>query len=216
MPWPKEVCIQCSDDVVAWTLVGEMLLTLIAFGGWIASGSAGLLADAFQSLGVFISMGIITLGAYIAKKRPNTRFFIGNADLEVVMALTAFSIMIGFGLFVVGDSLGSLLNDATPPPSIIGLPFATLSLFLTHMIHRYNSCTNNKLAGTSRKAAVIQVRSDFYASIAVFLGILITFLLPDIISFDHMAALFIGVLILKDGIQNAISNINLLIQNHNR
>lgn len=204
-------CAQCGKKVLFWTLAGNIFLAVIKLTGGAVSKSSGLFADGLESLACVFANVLIMYSLQISEKKMDKKFPYGYGKVEFIAALTVFSLLFGLGTFIIISSLMSILKGDMVMPEIIGLPFAAVSIFLTAMMYRYNICAGKKLNSAAMVANAYQSRADMYTSFAVALGILLSQLSPSFVVFDRLAALFVGVLILKDSYEHWMNNLEVII-----
>ncbi len=207
----SDECRICSEKVVALSIAGSIFLAILKFTGGALSHSAGLTADGIESIAFTIGGMLIMYSLLIAKKKPDDQFPHGYGKVEFIVALVVFSSLIGIGFFISLTSMLLILRRDFAPPDIRGLPVAAISVFVNYMIFRYSLCAGEKLEDSSIIANAYQGKADMLSSIAVGVGILLSQLGSGFAIFDPLAALLVGILILKDAFGQWFENLEVLL-----
>ncbi|MBF0252864.1 MAG: cation diffusion facilitator family transporter [Candidatus Omnitrophica bacterium] len=206
-----DFCESCSKKILLWTIAGNVFLTVIKLSGGIVSGSSGLMADGMQSVSCVVASILIMYSMVIAKKQKNERYPFGYGKIEFIVALVVFSVLMGLGLYIFLSNLIMIMKRTVVPPSIIGLPVAVISSFLTYMMYKYNACAGSKLDSAGLVANGLQARADMFSSVAVTIGIIMSQLGPVCAAFDRVAAMLVGILIVYDSYQHWVVNLNIIL-----
>lgn len=204
-------CANCSKQILTWTIAGNIFLAILKLAGGTLSGSSGLMADGLQSISCVIASVLIMYGLFISQKERDEHFPYGYGKVEFIAALVVFSILIGLGFFIAISNFIFILRMDTLPPKITGLPIAAASVFLTFMMYRYNLCAGKMLESPGLIANAYQSRADMFSSCAVFLGIIISQFGAGFAVFDRLAALLVGILIVKDSLYHWTLNLKVMI-----
>jgi cation diffusion facilitator family transporter len=206
-----ELCAKCSEKIMAWTILSNMFLIVISLTGGLLSGSAGLLADGTHSICGLIGSCVVATSVRLSKKKNDGDFPFGYGKLELVVSLSVYSVLFGLGIFV---SISSLVNMITNPghsPSLIGLPVSLVSILIVYMQYRYNSCAGRQLKSWSIKASAQNSKADLLTTAAVCTGIIFSQFGPSFAIFDSLAALLVGVVIIKDSVGLWMADLKLLL-----
>lgn len=206
-----ETCEACSKKVLGWTVVGNAFLTGIKLAGGILANSSGLIADGMQSVSCVATSIIIMVSMGFSRRKEDERFPYGYVKLEFIVALCAFSILIGMGLFIALSNLLGILRHDFVRPDIMVLPVAIMSAFLTYMIYRYNFCAGSKLDSPGMIANGCHAGADLFSSGAVILGIILSQFGPKFMASDRVAALLVGMIIVKDSLGHWIGNLRIIL-----
>jgi cation diffusion facilitator family transporter len=207
----RDFCEDCSRKILIWTIAGNIFLAVIKLSGGVISGSSGLMADGMQSISCIVASVLIMYSMIISKKQKNERYPFGYGKIEFIVALAVFSVLMGLGLYITISNLILILKRTVIPPSIIGLPVAVISAFLTYMMYRYNACAGKQLNSAGLVANGLQARADMFSSIAVTIGIVLCQLGPMWGAFDRVAAMLVGVLIVYDSYQHWLVNLKVIL-----
>jgi len=206
-----EHCFACSKKILGWTVLGNAFLAAIKLAGGIMSGSSGLIADGMQSISCVATSMIIMASLLFSGKESDERFPYGYAKLDFIVALMAFSALIGLGLFIVLSSLLGIVKRDFSRPDIMVLPVAMTSVLLTYMMKRYNACAGDKLESPGMIANACHAGADLFSSGAVIFSIIIAQFGPAFAATDKMAALIVGLCIIKDSLANWAENLQVIL-----
>lgn len=207
----REFCENCSKGILRWTIAGNLFLAIVKFAGGILTQSAGLLADGMQSVSIIISNVIIIYSLNIAKRKRDLKFPYGYGKLEFIIALAIFSILFGLGMFITLSSLILIIQRNPTVPGIMGLPAAAISIFAAYMMYRYNVCAGKNLDSPAMLANGYNSRADMFSSVAAAIGIVLSQLSPALVFLDRLAALIIGLLIIKDAVEHWLLNLRVIL-----
>ncbi len=204
-------CKVCSQKILGWTVFGNTLLAAIKISGGVFTNSSGLLADGFQSISCVATSILIMVSLGFSQRRSDEHFPLGYAKVEFIAALSAFSILIGIGLFVAMSSLLGILRRDFVQPDIMALPIVVVSALSTYMIYRYNFCAGKKLDSPGMVANGCHAGADLFSSGAVIVAIIVSQFGPSFAVFDKVAALIVGVIIIKDSLSHWMSNLQIIL-----
>ncbi|MBF0243979.1 MAG: cation diffusion facilitator family transporter, partial [Planctomycetes bacterium] len=126
-------------------------------------------------------------------------------------SLLVFSMLLVLGLFICASSTIKLLGRSANVPGVWCLPIAAISVLANHLIYRYSLCAGGRLKRNGLVANAHQARADMLSSIAVVLGILLAQIGTGWAFFDPLAALFVGVVILRDASVHWMGNLRILL-----
>ena len=206
-----EDCKGCSKKILVWTVLGNTLLAGMKIAGGTFTNSAGLLADGFQSISCVATSILIMVSLGFSQRGSDERFPYGYAKIEFIAALSAFSILIGIGLFIVLTNVVGILRRDFVQPDIIALPVVMVSALLTYMIYRYNFCAGVKLDSAGMVANGCHAGADLFSSGAVIVAIIVSQFGPSFAVFDKLAALIVGVIIIKDSLSHWMGNLHVIL-----
>ncbi|MBF0330802.1 MAG: cation transporter [Candidatus Omnitrophica bacterium] len=206
-----QVCRVCSKKILGWTVLGNTFLAGIKIAGGVLTNSSGLLADGFQSISCVATSILIMVSLVFSQRSSDERFPYGYAKIEFIAALSAFSILIGIGLFVVMSNLLGIMRRDFIQPDIMALPVVLVSTLLTYMIYRYNFCAGTKLDSPGMVANGCHAGADLFSSGAVIVAIIVAQFGPSFAVFDKIAALIVGVIIIKDSLGHWKGNLQIIL-----
>lgn len=206
-----EVCKACSKKILTSTVVGNTFLAAIKIIGGVYTNSSGLLADGFQSISC-VATSILIMGSLAFSQRQSDESFpYGYAKVEFIAALSAFSILIGIGVFVVMTNLLGVLKGDFTRPDMMALPVVMVSGLLTYMIYRYNFCAGEKLDSHGMIANGCHAGADLISTGAVIVAVILSQFGPAFVVSDRIAGLIVGIIIVKDSIVHWTGNLQIIL-----
>ena len=206
-----DVCKACSKKVLTSTVVGNTFLAAIKIIGGVYTNSSGLLADGFQSISCVATSILIMVSMAFSQRQSDESFPYGYAKIEFIAALSAFSILIGIGVFVVMSNLLGILKGDFVRPDMMALPVVLVSGLLTYMIYRYNFCAGIKLDSPGMIANGCHAGADLISTGAVIVAVVLSQLGPSFAICDKIAALIVGIIIVKDSLSHWTGNLQIIL-----
>lgn len=206
-----EYCQKCSEKILTWTILSNVLMTVITFTGGFLSGSVGLMADGTHSICCMIASCVIAYSVKFSKKESDGQFPFGYGKLELVVSLSVYSMLFGLGIFVSISSIANMITNSGHGPSLIGLPIAFTAVLIAYMQYRYNNCAGKKLKSWSIIANAQNSKADMLTTSAVSIGIIFSQFGPSFAIFDSIAALVVGIVILKDAVGLWLSDFKMIL-----
>ena len=193
------------------TIVGIVLNTLlvimkIIFG--ILGNSNALLIDGIHSLSDTFSDFFILLCAFFASKEKDDNHPYGHQRIETAAIILLSLLLIFAGLYLLYYVLINGFSTYVYPHKYT-LIIALLSIFLNEFLFRYTLKYGKKINSDLLIANAWHNRSDVFASVIVFIGILGSILGFPIL--DSIAAIIVAIIIIKIGIKWGFKAIRELI-----
>lgn len=204
-------CSVCSKKILAWTILGNSAVSAIKLAAGAYANSSGLIADGFQSISCVATSVLIMASLAFSQRKSDAKFPYGYAKIEFIVAFFAFSILIGLGLSLALISLLGILRQDFSQPNILVLPVVAASAFLTYMMYRYNFCAGTKLDSPGMIANGAHAGADLFSSGAVILGIILAQFGEQFFICDKIAALFVGIIIVKDSLEHWLGNLKMVL-----
>lgn len=159
--------------VSIFSIIGNVLLTIIKLISGIVSNSTAMISDSVHSLSDVLSTFIVIIGIKISNKKADKQHPYGHERFECVCALL-LSIM----LFITGIIIGYagiikiINNDGIKTPGLLALIASIISIIIKEGMYQYTIRTAKKINSGSLKADAWHHRSDALSSIGSFIGIL--------------------------------------------
>ncbi|MBF0386914.1 MAG: cation transporter [Candidatus Omnitrophica bacterium] len=205
------VCRSCSKKILMWTVAGNVVMSGLKLAGGVFTNSSGLIADGLQSLSCVATSILIMISLVFSGRQSDERFPFGYAKAEFIAALSAFSVLIGLGLYIVLSNLLAIFRREFVQPDIMALPIVVVSAFLTYMMYRYNFCAGTRLDSPGLVANGCHAGADLFSSGAVIVAILVAQIGPAFAICDKFAALIVGAIIVKDALGHWTSNLQAVL-----
>lgn len=206
-----KACRICSQRVLGLTVAGNVLMSGLKLAGGAFTNSSGLVADGLQSLSCVATSILIMVSLVFVERKSDEKFPYGYARIEFIAALSAFSVLIGLGLFIVLSNVLAIMRRDFVTPDIMALPIVLVSTFLTYMMYRYNFCAGTKLESPGMVANACHAGADLFSSGAVIVAIIVAQFGPAFAFVDKVAALIVGVIIIKDALGHWQSNLRVVL-----
>ena len=176
---------------LAFTILFNIVITVVEFIGGILSGSLALISDAGHNLSDVLSLILGYAGEHVSRTKPGPVYTFGLKRFEVVIALINALSLAGIGFYIVYEAFIRFYNpvpirpDILIPVAVVGLVGNVISIMVLH---------REKDSSLNMKAAFLHLLYDAISSVAVVLvGITMIFL--DLPVLDLIAALLIVAMI---------------------
>lgn len=173
------------------------------------SGSAALLADAFNSTGDIFATAVAYGGYSFAQRPPDENHHYGHGNAESVAGLVVGAMLFATGVFISIDGAMKLLAGVHEPPQALALAMALVTMVIKEGLYRYTLAIGQELNAPSLLASCRDHRADVFVGLAVFLGVLGARLGAPWI--DPAAAMLIGVYIAAMAVQPLRQNAGVLM-----
>jgi len=126
-----------AQRVVSWTMLGNLLLTLIKIVAGISAGSAALAAEAVHSAGDII-VGLAVLFTFrLAGKAPDERHHFGHGKIESFCTCFMGVLLVFIGYELTMSALAGLKGGVPEMPGIIALYVTMACIFIKEGMYRY-------------------------------------------------------------------------------
>lgn len=160
--------------------------------------SQGLIADGLHSLSDLLADFVVLIANKHSHKQPDADHPYGHFRYENGASLVLGTILLVVGGCMVWKAIEKMLNPAEiPDVHIIALVASLLSLIVKEGLFRYMLFVANKVHSSMLVANAWHARSDAASSLVVAIGIIVS--LCGLKIFDPIAALIVGILVVKMG-----------------
>lgn len=179
-------------------LISVLANFILAFGkiliGFLTRSSA-VMAEGIHSGMDILSSLISFLGIKISKKEADERHPYGHHKFEVLSGLVITIILFLTGLWITYDAYKEFLNPSTVKIGYLSLGVMIFSALINEIMARLKIHYGKKENSVSLISDGIHSRVDVYASLAVFVGLIIS---KYWIYIDSLLALLVGLYIIKE------------------
>ncbi len=185
------------------TLIGmfaNAALVVAKIGGGFLASSQALVADGVHSLSDFVTDFFVLFGLRYAGKPADEDHHYGHSRYEPLAALTVGILLLLAGLGLMIRAAFAVTDASNETPGITALIVAGLSLVTKEILFHYTRVMGERLHLSSLIANAWHHRSDSVSSIIVFLGLGLARYQPEYRFLDKVAAIVVGMLIVKVGI----------------
>ncbi|WP_214836019.1 cation diffusion facilitator family transporter [Exiguobacterium sp. s36] len=161
--------------------------------------SEAVLADGFNNTTDIIASIAVYIGIRIAALPRDAEHKYGHAKMETLAALVASLIMVAVGVFVLLNSIATLIGGEYVEPNPLAAVIAFVSALVMFGVYAYNSRLAKQTRSLALKAAAKDNLADAMISIGATLGVLFAyFKLPWM---DTVLAVLIAGMIIRTAIQ---------------
>ena len=209
-----------TDRAVQVTVVGiiwNIILIIIKLFAGIYGRSSALVADAIHSMSDFVSDLAVLAGIRIARRPCDQTHNYGHGRFE-----TLSTIVIAFSLFAAAAGImwqgavsiyGIWNGEEFTAPAPLALIVAAAAILIKEGLFHYTIHAGRKLNSQPLITNAWHHRTDAFSSITVLIGTAGAYFLGGRwILLDPLAALFVGVYILKFALKTLIENLNELLE----
>lgn len=194
------------------TIIGAItnaFLGLIKVLGGIFFKSHGLLADGVHSFSDLFTDGMVLIASKYGSQEADELHPYGHQRIETAATMVLALLLILAGIGIAWDALGLILKDKTQTPDLVALPIAIISIIVNEILYHVTNCVGKSIKSPLLIANAWHHRSDAASSAIVLIGISgAIFGMPLL---DSLAALIIGGMIMKMGVNYGIDSLKELI-----
>lgn len=194
------------------TLIGALinaLLGLVKLVGGILLHSHALAADGIHSFSDLITDIMVLFASKYGSQTADDSHPYGHQRIETAATFLLATLLIVAGLGIAWDAFDELVHRQHTMPGWMALPIAILSILANELLFHYTRRVGTKINSALIIANAWHHRSDAASSIVVALGLLGT--LFGFIYFDAIAAVVVGLLIVKMGLEYMWNSVKELV-----
>lgn len=196
------------------TFLGMFLNVTLVFLKFLAgflSGTQAIIADAVHSLSDFVSDAFVLISIKISSKPADRTHQYGHYRFENLFTIVVGFILVSAAIFLGYNAIVSIITGKYHNRDNLWVAFsiALVSVFSKEFIFQKTRKIGEKFDSEIVIANAWHHRSDSFSSIAAAAGIL-----GSIIGFniaDSIAAIIVGAMIIKVGLELIIKNVNILV-----
>ncbi len=180
-------------SIVAYLVISILKLLV---GNW--ADSEALRADGLNNATDIIASVSVLIGLKVSRKPADEDHRYGHWKAENVASLITSLIMIAVGLQVLYSSIQTVISGRSESPDSLAVLVGIVSAVIMYGVYFYNKKLAEKVKSSGLLAAAKDNRSDAWTSIGTAVAVFAaTFHLAWV---DSVAALVVGILIVKTGI----------------
>lgn len=194
------------------TLIGALvnaLLGIIKLVGGIVLHSHALVADGVHSFSDLITDFMVVFASKFSSQDADVSHPYGHQRIETAATLLLALLLVLAGLGIAWDALDELLSHSHDMPGWLALPIALLSIAANEILYHYTRRAGMRIQSPLIIANAWHHRSDAAASIVVALGLIGSLL--GYVYLDALAAVIVGLLIVKMGVSYALNSVKELV-----
>ena len=181
---------------------------LKTIGGFLFQSHA-LLADGLHSLSDLIIDFMVIIGGHWSHQEADAEHPYGHQRIETALTLFISIFLIFTGFFIALDAFRGMIHPFPQHPTPMALVLALISALANEVLFRYTMHLNKEIDTKLLKACAWHHRSDALTAIVVVIGILLSIL--GLHRLDHLAAIVVGLIIIKMGWDYTFESIQQLI-----
>lgn len=194
------------------TLVGGVINIVLSFmkliGGFIYHSHA-LIADGVHSLSDLLIDIMVLFASKYGSQDADASHPYGHQRIETAATLLLALLLVLAGAGISWDALDELIHAQHEIPQLLALPIAILSVFVNELLYHYTLRVGKKIQSVLLIANAWHHRSDGAASAVVSLGIFAS--LVGYPAFDTLAAIIVGLMIIKMGLEYGWNSVKELV-----
>ncbi len=172
-----------KDACAMYSLWGNVFLSALEFMIGFVSGSIGLLADAVHTAIDIIASALTWIGI--------------RMDREEEAALSGGIILLGVGVFIAYESVGSILNPSPLSFQAIAIITILINIVVNGVFSYYKFYVGGRKRSISLIADAYHTKTDIWSSVAVLVGLLGASV--GVFALDALAGAVVSVFIVLGG-----------------
>ncbi|MFC3908514.1 cation diffusion facilitator family transporter [Legionella dresdenensis] len=194
------------------TLIGaamNALLGIIKLVGGFWFHSHALVADGFHSISDLLTDAMVLFASKYGSQDADDSHPYGHQRIETAATLLLSLLLILAGIGIAWDACDELIHASHDKPGWIALPIAVFSILANEALFHYTRHVGEKIKSALVIANAWHHRSDAASSIVVVIGLAAS--LAGYIYFDAIAAVIVGAMIIKMGVDYAWNSVKELV-----
>ncbi len=206
--------LKTAEQGARLSIIAYVFLSAIKLGVGYWSGSKALVADGLNNSTDIVASLAVLIGLKIACKPADEDHAYGHFRAETIASLVASLIMIAIGADVLYHAVRGMLYFKPEPPDPIAAVTALFCALVIYLVYRYNRKMALQINSAGLMAAAKDNLSDAWVSLGAAIGIIASqFGMPWI---DPLAAVIVGLLIVKTGWDIFVEATNNLTDGYNK
>ena len=192
----KEYVYKSKKKISIFSILVNIVLSVIKIIGGVISGSAALTADGIHSLSDLAASLSVFVGIIIANKKSKT-FPFGLYKVENLVAMIS-----AFAIFFAGYEIAKdvFFGESTKITNLpVALTVILATVIITFFYSRYEKKMGIKLNSPSLIADAEHIKADFYTAIIVLVGVFAQYYGFEIV--EKIAVLIVVVFIFMSGFE---------------
>ncbi|MFC1462519.1 cation diffusion facilitator family transporter [Verrucomicrobiota bacterium] len=183
---------------VTWTgAVANVLLAAVkVVVGWM-SRSQALLADGVHSLSDLVTDAAVLVGSQYWSAEPDSEHPYGHGRIETIVSIGIGAALVGVSAGIMWRALGTMTRDHVTPPGWPALIVAIVSILTKESLFRWTAAAGGRVRCRALVANAWHHRSDALSSVPVAVAVLGGRIFPQFTYLDHIAAVVVGVMLLR-------------------
>ncbi len=201
----SEHCRICRDEVTWWSIFANIGLSIYKGLLGAMTGSVALVADSLHSAADVVASVVTLFSLKISDRSANETYPFGYGNIQFIASSIVGVILILGAIYLMYESVMKIVVGNIEPPSVIAVLGAAVSIAINELMYRYQGCVGKENNSPAIIANAWDNRSDALSSVGVLIGIVFAVLGYPIA--DVLAALVVGVMVAKIGVELNIESI---------
>jgi len=182
-----------------WANLGLLIVKLL---GGIFGRSQALIADAVHSLSDVVIAILVIVGLKVSSAPPDEDHPWGHGNIEFVVSAIIGTLLVCTAITITVVSLLSIIRGGIHYPGVLAVWASVISVVANEIMFRHSLCAGKQMDSPAMIANAWENRSDVYSSLAAMIGVFGARIGFGIL--DPIAALVVGVMIAKNGLETLI------------
>lgn len=201
-----------SEKIILTSLVGiaaNLVLVVFKVLVGLASNSIAIILDAVNNLSDALSSVITIVGTKLARRPADIGHPYGHGRIEHLSALIITAIVLFAGVMSLLEAIKKIINPEVPDYTYATLVILAVAVIVKFFLGRYVSHVGKKVKSDALTASGADASFDSLISLATLVSVIV-FMLSGL-SVDAYLAALISLVIIKAGVEMAISPIRQLL-----
>jgi len=202
VPVACKECYWCAKHVGGVNLWANLGLLIVKLLGGIFGRSQALIADAVHSLSDVVIAILVIVGLKVSSAPPDEDHPWGHGNIEFVVSAIIGTLLVCTAITITVVSLLSIIRGGIHYPGVLAVWASVISVVANEIMFRHSLCAGKQMDSPAMIANAWENRSDVYSSLAAMIGVFGARIGFGIL--DPIAALVVGVMIAKNGLETLI------------
>lgn len=190
---------QIIQKVNKTTIIINVILSIAKLVAGIIFVSFSVISDSVHTLSDIITTVIVMVGIKLANKPQDKEHNYGHEKIESIFTVILSFVLFAIGLFLGYQAITALIYGNNIKFSYLLIAVTVLSIIVKELMYQYGMHYARKFNSSALKADAWHHRTDSLSSIAVLIGLVLTFTLGWTWA-EPVATILIAVLIIKTSI----------------
>jgi len=197
--------------VTVWSLVLNVLISIVKFVLGFLGNSQAVLADAIHSFSDTSTDLVILLGVKYWTVPPDDNHPYGHQKIESFITIIIGLILLAAACGIGYHAIATLDHNSVAPLKPFTIIGPIVSIIFKEILFRKTYQVGVKTNSSAVKANAWHHRTDALSSIPVLLAVVASLINPKLIILDHIGAIIVATFIAKVAFEIIFKNINELI-----
>jgi len=194
---------QAKKNITVIGGVVNLVLSILKIGfGWFGQSQA-LIADGFHSLSDLLSDGLVYYASHHAGHEADEKHPYGHARFETLATVILGSLLVAVAGAIIWGAIARFFNEQVVSHGWLIIIIAILSVLAKEVMFHLTMRTAKETRSELLKANAWHHRSDAISSFVVLIGVGLE--MAGFQYFDSIAALIVGLMVVKIGIDLVLS-----------